>query len=437
MAKPKKLGPGLRLSEDGRVEARVRVSMGHNKGLYVRRFIPNVPEKAKIARVWREQFKEQWDKKPVYLSAKSNGHWLVILPANKNYPLPYERDFGYDYESAVEWGKDSIRLRDKNEWLNPDEAAKAPITFDELWELWLEKGTVGLEFSTIHRYTQLWSKHLQPHWGSTQVVETRRFHIQDWITNCDKEGTSPATVEDAFAVLSVLLSFAVFREELDSNPAQKKFLKFRKHAPGKVSPISKSKVMKVFEHPERLSDQLALKVGYNALLRVGELLPLRVRDFDSETGLLTVGRIITRLPGGGTGIKSGHKTGAGAKTATLARGLADELQRYIDEMSLASNDLLFPSKKGELWDRDNFRNRIWYPALESAGVVRTPHMSGLHLLRRTGITHAKNSGASSIQVTAQTKHTDIGTLENSYFLQDESDSAYVAELLWEGLDSVA
>ena len=423
----KKTEKGITLQADGRLEVRKRLTVSPKNGKYLRRLIPDTRGKYELARRWRANIQSQWDERLEVMDVKSNGEWFVTLPANEKYPHQYVKSFGYDYAYAKEWAKDQLASRKEGKWKDPDAPINEDVamTLGQLWGLWNDYGRIDLSDSTIHRYTQQWEKHLAPFWSSQVVACIKRFHIQDWVTNHSKDYPS-ITVQKAFDVLRRLLSFAVERELLEVNPAVKKYIRFAKRSKPQVKPLTVKQVQEILSHDMRGSDRLALKVGYVGVCRQGELLALQVRDFDIKGGKLRISRVVDRLK---RTTKVGHKTGEDPKDFRVPKRLALELKKHIMANGLSGSDLLFPSPKGLLWDEDNFRNRVWYPALDAVGVKRVKFMSGLHLLRRSGITHAKNGGFSTLKIAMQSGHEDLGVLEDSYFLTDEDEAADVAEYL--------
>jgi len=425
---PKKTEKGITLQEDGRVEVRKRLTISPKHGKYLRRLIPDTRGKYDLARRWRANIQAEWDDRLEVMDVRSNGEWFVTLPPDEKYPCPYVKTFGYDFAYAKVWAKEQMESRKAGKWVDPDalpDSEDAAMTLGQLWDLWTDYGCIGLANSTIHRYTQQWEKHLAPFWASQVVTGIKRHHIQDWVTNHSKDYAS-ITVEKAFDVLRRLLSFAVERELIDTNPAVKKYVKFAKRSKPRVKPLTVKQVLGILSHDMRESDRLALKVGYIGVCRQGELLALQVQDFDVRGGKLRISRVVDRL---NRGTKVGHKTGEDPKDFRVPERLSREIKKHIMANGLSGSDLLFPSPKGLLWDEDNFRNRVWYPALDAIGVKRVKFMSGLHLLRRSGITHAKNGGFSTLKIAMQSGHEDLGVLEESYFLTDEDEAADVAEYL--------
>ena len=418
---------------DGRIQVRFRVVTIKGEGKYIRRIFPDIRGKGKLAQKFEANWKEQWNNRLACMDARTNGMWLVVLPPNEHFPEQFVREFGYDYEAAKEYGRQAVIERKHGTWIDPDSvvAFSGPLTLASLWLSYLEFAKSSLEKSTLRRYVQLWDKHLAEDWRGLVVRDVRRIHIQDWVNKKQKK-TSVATTEKAFQVLRILFNFAVETDVIQFSPADKGRIKFEERETRKAPPMTLQQCKDVVANITRYSDKLAVMTGYITVMREGEFLALQVSDFDYESRTLTVNRIVDNIDGG---TKRGHKTGNKPKVVAVSKAHAERLRAYISDDALGDSDLLFPSPSGKLWNLDNFRNRVWYPAIESAGIERIRSMTGLHHLRRTAITHAKNSGLSSLEVAAQSKHSDIGVLERSYYLVEEGDASKVAQYLGDNLET--
>jgi integrase len=136
-------------------------------------------------------------------------------------------------------------------------------------------------------------------------------------------------------------------------------------------------------------------------LRPQEWAALERRDVDRKAGTVTVRRTL-----GDDGVRELAKTNASRRQVPLsARAIAalDDVPARMD------TPLLFPAPGGGAIQLDNWRQRVWAPALEAAGIRRRR----IYDLRATFISHALAGGVSVFEV-AKIAGTSIGMIEKHY-----------------------
>ena len=126
------------------------------------------------------------------------------------------------------------------------------------------------------------------------------------------------------------------------------------------------------------------------------------------------------------------ETSASERTVpTITDELAERLARHITDRGLERGDLLFTGRQGGPMTPDNWRRRIWNPAVEKAEVVDpqpTPHA-----LRHTAVALWIGAGADRLTVGRWAGHADSSFTERAYghlWKQDHTDTrSAIAELL--------
>ncbi|MDQ4099053.1 MAG: site-specific integrase, partial [Chloroflexota bacterium] len=145
---------------------------------------------------------------------------------------------------------------------------------------------------------------------------------------------------------------------------------------------------------------LVLAAGL-AGLRQGELFGLRWGDVDLADAAIVVRRKRLRLASGEI-IEDGPKSRAGRRKVALPAGLVADIGRHREAYgcNAADDDYVFTSPEGTPIERSNFRQRIWLPATEAAG------LPGLrfHDLRHTAGTLAARTGATTKELMARLGH---------------------------------
>lgn len=257
-------------------------------------------------------------------------------------------------------------------------------------ETWIA-GRKKLAPSTRRRYTQSWRYQIKPlRLGRLRLRQLTRDHVREWITALgalprqDAPGQllDPYTVRNAFAVLRAALNGAVRDGVIGANPCAGVELPDGEHA--EIEPLTPAEVATLLGlvdaydydratdtyRPHRLAAlyHVAIRCG----LRQGELLGLRIQDYDPKRRELRIGGQLQR------GARTKGKTKKAHRTVPVspdvARVLAAHLQNLVEEQRLNGGEwnqagLLFVSENGTPLTASN----LWraYTALQRrAGLVR-------------------------------------------------------------------
>jgi integrase len=136
------------------------------------------------------------------------------------------------------------------------------------------------------------------------------------------------------------------------------------------------------------------------MLRRGEILGLRDRDVDFETGAISV------FAQSQHGVRVSPKTRAGRRTVDIGPAVIRLL--HEQQLARAPNDqcLFFPNEAGKPFDPNNFMSRLFKPAAAAAGV---PELT-FHDLRHTGASLMIAAGCHVKVIAEQMGHADGGAL---------------------------
>jgi integrase len=366
------------------------------------------------ARLWRSVVKTQHRLKHPTMKLRSNGTWVVRMPATDKYQA-FERDFGYEFSQAKDWATDTYSLRLRGKWTDGTQ------TVESVWNCYLADGKLP-SGSTLHSYEAIWRNDLSTQWGPVLVNEITAKQVQRWI---DGWSASVPKLEHAHRVLRLVLSHAVDEDLIPYNPA------FARQLPKRTKPksfaIPKHKLQMIQDYPTRESDRLALALAIQSGLRFSEWSVLRVNDVDVENLLVTVDEHQARDRDGKLKILAGHKTSKEEKTANITPELASRIEALIADNCLSGGDLLFPAPSGKPWRYNNYRTRVWEPARIAAGVPKVKHMTGTHTTRRSTVTVSHQAGLTSVDIQGQTKHAGTRIIDDRYLQVAEGSGSKVAE----------
>lgn len=323
----------------------------------------------------------------------------------------------YRDPAGRERSKHFVLKRDAEAWLNDQESRiadgswtdpnRAKVTIDSVGRQWLDR-QISLKPSTLTRYRSIFNRHIVPTWGAVRLSGVDYEGVAAWVSDLSGKGLSASSVRQCYRVLSLILTDAVKAGRIPRNPAEgvdlprtvtkeKRFL-----TPGEVAALA-----------DGAGDYRAvvLTLAYTGL-RFGEATALRVRNVDLMRRRLSIVESMTEVAGRLTlGTPKTHQQ----RRVPLPRFLVDEVAPWVK--GKGPDDLVFTSPLGEPLRINNFRKRVFDPALKKAGLVGvTPHD-----LRHTAASLAVGTGANVKDVQQMLGHASAAmTLDVYAGLFDDS-----------------
>jgi integrase len=330
------------------------------------------------------------------------------------YALPdgtrYSRTFATKLDAEA-WLVFERSLLDKGAWTTPEarrlaetqEAMAASLnTVGRFAERYLRERT--LRPNTVHGYRKLLHNRILPTFADVPLREVRLIDIKTWLAGLPRDTESSNAA--AYRLLRSILQAAEEEELIDRAPP-----KIRGAATARVRkkarPASFAELQVIVDRmPARLKlfVILAAFVG----LREGELLELRRRDVDLDSGLISITRKVDKdvianaagaCPQCGRVI-SAPKTASGTRTVHVPPPFLPMLREHLELWAdLGPDGLLFP---GDRTDHMSVRFLMdqYRPAREAAG--RTDLT--IHHLRHTALTLAGQHGATAAELQARAGH---------------------------------
>jgi integrase len=281
----------------------------------------------------------------------------------------------------------------------PDRSAGS-LTLETWSKEWLGF-SVHLKPKTQVGYESLLRARILPAFGGLPIDGIDGLAIRRWVAEMHAAGLSSSRVKQSHQVLRQILSAAVDCGLLDHNPSQG--VKLPRDAPSEMACLTADEV-------ERLT--AVLPAPYRPLIHVlaygglrwGEAAALRRRRCDLVGGRLIVAESLADV--NGRAVFGQTKTYRVRKT-WIPTFLVEELRAHLEGVDSGPDVLLFTAPRGGPLRTANFRQRVWWPALEAAGLPRSIRIHDLRhtcasLLIRQGV-HPKaiqhHLGHSSINIT--------------------------------------
>jgi len=288
------------------------------------------------------------------------------------------------------------------------------VLFGEYTEKWLTiYAETNLKHSTVKGYRSVIKTHLAC-FNDLPLKQITRALIKDLLYSKLKAGLSPARVTRIKALISSILNHALEDGLITTNPAIRlgRLIK-TKDRKADIIPLTRDEAKTLLdtiqEHYPRYYPLFlcALRTG----LRLGELLALEWGDIDFNGGFIEIRRAY--VEGRITTPKSGK-----IRRVDMSKQLAETIRILKTERkkeALAKGwdgipPLVFTNEAGRVIDHGNLRRRVFWKALEKAGLRRIR----LHDLRHTFASLLIQQGESLAYVRDQLGHHSIQVTVDTY-----------------------
>jgi integrase len=276
---------------------------------------------------------------------------------------------------------------DSGVWIDPRAGRVTLAAWAKEWQ----RTVVHLRPKTCKAYDVNLRNHVLPALGDHELAKLTPPMLRAWLSDLTaKEGRggrpiAAGTVAQAYRTLNRVLAAAVDDELIGRNPLR-----------GVKPPRSEAEPMRFLTHDEVASLAAAIDARYRALvylaaysgLRAGELVALRRQHVDLMRRTVSVVEQVQYIDR--HYVVAPPKSTAGRRSVALPRLVADELEAHLHGLPDQSVEgLVFSAPEGGYLHVENFRKRVWLPAVEQAGVAPLR----LHDLRHTCASLAIAAGA--------------------------------------------
>jgi integrase len=325
-------------------------------------------------------------------------------------PAGRERSKSFGRKADAErWLAEIEHAKTRGSWTDP---ALGRVRFADWLAAWWAT-TTNLRPTTRARDETLLRLYAVPRFGDMPLAAISQLEVRAWVADLSARGFAPATVTKAYQLLGKVMAAAVDAGYLAQTPCRKVPL-----------PRVEREEMRFLTPTEIVTLAEAIRPTYRALvfvgayggLRIGELAGLRRGRVDLLRGTVSVAEGVTEVAGR---LHFGPpKTRASRRTVSLPRFVMRELEGHLAG-NTAPDDRVFTAPEGGTLRIVAFRNRIWRPAIDAAGLVGLR----IHDLRHTAVALWIAAGASPKEVAARAGHTSVSfTLDRYGHLYPEADT---------------
>lgn len=281
---------------------------------------------------------------------------------------------------------------------NPD------MTFQSLWELYLEDMTARLKVSTIQTKKHICETKILPFFGNKAVNEIKASDIRRWQNTLINSGKnySETYLKTINNQLVAVINYARRYYDLNTNPC------------GQAGSIGKSRAEEMqywtleeyLAFREGIKDKifsyLCFEVLYWTGVREGELLALTAADIDLEGKMIDVNKTYSRLHG--EDIITTPKTRKSKRKVPIPDFLCGELKEYIHaKYCLQPTDRLFPYTK-------SFLSHEMIRGCKKTGVKKIR----IHDIRHSHASLLINQGCDALILADRPGHEKVSTTLNTY-----------------------
>jgi integrase len=275
-----------------------------------------------------------------------------------------------------------------------------------LIEWWDTYAITHLRPNTLASYTTLLDKWIVPYLGRKRLREITRETVDNYCARLRVDGAGAPTVNRALGVLQGVFHRAVEWRRLAWNP----IVGVRRVAHTRAETIDARTPETVEAIRARLDPQnaaLASVLAYEGL-RPGEAYALLWGDVIDDRGKPRKRLRVERAISGDEVTTTKAQRG---REPELFKPVARELvERYLARGRPDAGTLVFPDSQGGHLRRQNWRRRVWIPALERAGI---PYFRSYDL-RHTCATLLLYEGRTLNEVAEHLGHADPGFTARTY-----------------------
>jgi integrase len=300
--------------------------------------------------------------------------------------------------------KASVRVdKQRGTFVDPRDGKRK---FSEWAETYMEQ-KIRLRPRTQEKYESMLRVHLLPAFGPSAIGMISRDDVQSWIGDRHREGYGAETVRGIYDLFAAIMRLAVEDGLIARSPCRK------------IELPAIIREEKRYLHPAQVEALVAsVEAPFKALIYTAAYLGLRWQEIaglrkaalnlgSSTPATVRVVTTIERARGYYTPVEYA-KSKAARRTLKMPDFLRQALLWHL--RSFGGDEWVFTAPKGGFLRYDNFRPRVWLPAVETSGL--TPLT--FHELRHTAAAFMINDGADPLQVKRRMGHEDIRTTFETY-----------------------
>ncbi len=309
---------------------------------------------------------------------RSSGRWQAFyIYDGQRYPAP--RVFS-SRAAAAGWLSEIEASIRRGSWIDPK---AGEITVTDLAEKWWNSNPHKRPTTAATDGNAL-KNHILPRLGDRAIASVNQEEIQEAVNSWSRLGRTrrdeplePRTVHRVYGVLKAVFNYGVKTDRITRSPCRD--VKLPKVEGTRRKHLSDAEFATIAEaFPEEY--RLMVYIGGVTALRISEVFGLTVGAIDLSGNQLSVVLAVTR-DRSGKAVIGPPKSLASRRTVPISPELTGLIAEHMSIRGLTPEDsgaFLFVSPEGGPLNYNNWRDRVWLPALERARCEG----AGFHDLRR-------------------------------------------------------
>ena len=229
------------------------------------------------------------------------------------------------------------------------------------WLAEVESAKASRQEATVARDRSLIDTHILPAFGNRQLASVKPVEGRRWVSELSATGLAADTVRKCHRLLANAFEVAVGDGLLVRSPATGTSLPKPTRSEIRVIDLDQIAVLAAAIAPRYRA--LVLGAAFTGL-RFGELAALRVGRLDMLRRNLRVEEAVNEVEG--RLVFGAPKTASSIRNVSMPKALVDELALHMSEFPPSDDGLVFTAPSGGPLRRNNFRRRVWLPAVEES-----------------------------------------------------------------------
>jgi integrase len=301
----------------------------------------------------------------------------------------------------------TFRTRDEaDRFARKVEASLGKTLFSDWAEDWLASSAAGLKPSTVSGYRSLLNNHILPVFGNVPLAKIKPVDVRWFVGHLSEQGMSPSRIRSTYFLLQANFKAAVESRYIGRSPCLG--VKLPRPVVREMLFLSAEEVKRIGTAVPEQYRALIYLLAYGGL-RWGEAAALRRKRVNVLRRRVEVSESLSDVDGQlHFGPTKTHQARQVALPKSLNETLKSHLERYVEKERDA---LVFTSPEGDPLRLPNFRRRVWWPALDEAGISRAVR---IHDLRHTCASLLIAQGAHPKGIQQHLGHSSISVTMDRY-----------------------
>ena len=298
----------------------------------------------------------------------------------------------------------------RDQYLDPELGKETVANWAKEWFATISH----LKPKTVENYESLLRAHIIPKLGKRSLISVKPIDIRRVVSEMAADGKSASRIRQVRQLTSMIFDAAIENRAIAVNPVKNVKIPHEKRREMKVlTPDQVSQVLQFI--PER--DRALVYVLAYGGLRWGEAAALRRKRVNLLRSRIEIAESVSET---GKGLHYGPPKTYQNRQVAIPSFLKEMLDDHMKAYTAKSKDaLVFTTEDDTPMRNNNWRERVWYPALEEAGLPKVR----VHDLRHTCATLLISQGAHAKGIQRHLGHSSIQVTFDIYghLLPDEQD----------------